>query len=92
LPAAGRLVELEGDVLLSALKRAEDGHALVVRVVNLSDRPRTARLRLFAHARSGALADLRERPLPDGRLEPDAEGWLAFPVGPWRLVTVLVER
>ena len=92
LPAAGALLELEGDVLLSALKRAEDSDALVIRVLNLGTSPAAARLRLFARARGGTLVDLRERPLPDGRLAPDAEGWLSFTVAPWRLVTVALER
>lgn len=89
LPLTYSFVSLEGeDVVLSALKRSEDGQAVIVRLWNGTEEGRAVSLRL-AHPPSRAwLADLRERPLEE---LPVRDGILPLQVGAKRIVTVRVE-
>ena len=49
LPASGSLVEIEpATLVLSALKPAEDGDGVIVRVYNIADEPVKGRVRLNA--------------------------------------------
>ena len=68
LPCRGQFLKVEPDsVILSAVKKAEDGDALVVRLVNPTDESVTANLELNADLVGKAVAvrevDLLERPV-----------------------------
>ena len=85
LPPEGHLLEVEGDVMVTAVKRAEDNPWLVVRLVNLGSAPATARVRPAGGARRAFLLDLREQPQAEFDL---AGGGVELPVRPWQLATV----
>ncbi|GHF53516.1 alpha-mannosidase [Deinococcus metalli] len=85
LPPSGQLVDLDGGVLLSALKRAENGEALIVRFVNLSAAARDATLRAHWSVRRAARVDLREHELAE---LPVADGTVTVATRPWEIVTV----
>jgi alpha-mannosidase len=88
LPLEASLVQLEGDVVLSAVKRTEDGGALVVRVVNLKSETARVKLKALFPVRTAALVNLAEQPLET--LE-RADGWVNFEVAPHRIATVALE-
>ena len=46
LPPSGQLIDVQGSVLVTAIKRAEDQDALVVRLVNLTSEPQSVSLGL----------------------------------------------
>src|SRR5262249_41850079 len=64
------------NVVLSSLKKADEGDALILRLFNAADTPSQARLQLpFAPARV-ELANLHEQALPPGALQIEADGTL----------------
>ncbi len=74
LPPEGSLVLIEPSTLvLSSLKIAEDGDAIIVRVYNTSDAPQEGRLRLLLPHTSAQMVDLNEEPL--GPVDVDG-GWV----------------
>jgi mannosylglycerate hydrolase len=85
-PKIGRELELRPDELVfTALKRSEDGAALILRAFNVSDRAVTARLVLGWDAAEVRVADLAERPAgPSLRA---SGGGFETSVGPRRIVT-----
>jgi hypothetical protein len=89
LRAGESLLEVEGDVVITALKRAEDRDALVVRVLNEGSQVRDVRFRPQRRARHAEVVDLREQRL--AALQIDAAGWIAASIEPWRLLTVAIE-
>jgi alpha-mannosidase len=91
LPAAGALVEVEGDLLLTALKRAEDREALVMRFVNESHTTRSAWVRPGRMPKKAYLVNLKEEPVADGDLAIDENGAVAVQAEPWQLVTIAFE-
>ncbi|MHB1862942.1 MAG: glycoside hydrolase family 38 N-terminal domain-containing protein [Gemmatimonadaceae bacterium] len=78
-----------GTVELGALKRAEDGDAWVVRLVETSGKPTTATLR-FAHPVTARETDLLER--PTGKTFTSRGNVLSVPMGPWDIETVLIPK
>jgi alpha-mannosidase len=61
LPESGALVEIEPpEVILSALKLAEDGDGLIARVYNISDAPVEARVRIAGTSGRVERVDLNE--------------------------------
>jgi 2-O-(6-phospho-alpha-D-mannosyl)-D-glycerate hydrolase len=61
LPASGSLIEIEPpDVILSALKLAEDGDGVVARVYNIASEPVEARVRLLLRFDQVQRVDLNE--------------------------------
>jgi alpha-mannosidase len=88
----GSFLNLEGDVVLDALKRAEDGSGLIVRVHN----PRSESVEIRLHAPDGSstvrLVRLDERPLEETNLEADADGWFNLTVQPHQIRTLHLER
>ena len=61
LPASCQFLALEGEgVALSAIKAAEDGSGLVVRVCNSLAKPAAVRLSLLWPVESASLVDLKE--------------------------------
>lgn len=88
LPASGQLVELKGQVLLTALKRAEEGAALIVRFVNPT--PQTQAVTLGTHwgIKQARRMDLRESALEDLGVE---GGRVSLTAQPWEIVTLALE-
>jgi mannosylglycerate hydrolase len=73
------------DVVLSAVKTAEDGDGLIVRVFNSSDEPVTARLHPRFHLGSARRCDLEERDLEELVVEPG--GRIRFPLASGQIAT-----
>ena len=84
LTAEGSLVEVDGDVVVTAVKRAEDSDRLLVRVLNQSPVARTVRVRPRRRWRFVELVNLREQTLR-ALAEPEVE------LEPWRLATFAFE-
>ncbi|HEX2297732.1 MAG TPA: glycosyl hydrolase-related protein, partial [Pseudonocardiaceae bacterium] len=86
----GLAVEPAG-VVLSAVKTAEDGDGLIVRVFNSSDEPVTARLRPRFRFDSARRCDLEERDLEE-RLDVESDGpagdLVRFPLAGGQIATV----
>ncbi|HWI61574.1 MAG TPA: glycoside hydrolase family 38 C-terminal domain-containing protein [Symbiobacteriaceae bacterium] len=89
LPPAGSLLAVEGDLLLTALKKAEDREALVVRFVNESAGPGGALLRPLRAPARAFLVNLREDVLAE--LPVGTDGTVRIEAAPWQLVTVALE-
>jgi alpha-mannosidase len=88
LPATGQLVAVEGrGVQVSAVKGAEQGDALVVRLYNVAGQEARATLRLFRPATRVESVTLDERPLTTLH---DGEGVTAFDLDltPHQIVTL----
>lgn len=88
LPPSGQLVNLSGNVLLTALKRAEEGDALIVRFVNQTPEPQDVTLSTHWGLRAARRVDLRERPLEE---LPVDGGAVSLRARPWEIVTVALE-
>ncbi len=78
-----------GTVALGALKRAEDGDAWIVRLVETSGHPTTAVLRLPG-AVTAQETDLIER--PTGKTFASKDRMLSVPMGPWEIETLRIPR
>ena len=88
LPADACLLEVDGEVEVTTIKKAENGDELVVRLLNQSPRPAKVRVRPLRRPAAARLVDLRERPLADGTLSISATGSIETTAPPWQLVTV----
>ncbi|AWN21958.1 hypothetical protein DKM44_00830 [Deinococcus irradiatisoli] len=84
LPPSGQRLSLEGDVLLTALKRAEDREALIVRFVNQTPQEQAVTLSLPGLGRAER-TNLREEPLEELPVE---GGAVKLSARPWEIVTV----
>lgn len=89
LPDGAPALELSPSTLvLSACKPAEDGDALIVRILNVEDQPATAALRVRGPVRSAVAVRLDEQPVED---EVTVDGaTVTFPVPPHALRTVAI--
>jgi mannosylglycerate hydrolase len=87
LPRAASLLEVDGGLEVTAVKRAEERDELVVRLLNQSDQPRSARLRPHRRAASARRLDLAEEPSADGGVSM-SDGAVVVEAAPWQLVTV----
>jgi mannosylglycerate hydrolase len=76
------------DVVLSAVKTAEDGTGLLVRVFNSVDRPLVAVLRAAFPVASAERCDLEER--SRNAVEIGADGSVGIPLAPAQIATVLL--
>jgi alpha-mannosidase len=66
LPASFSLFSVEPDeVVVSAVKKAENDSAMVVRMFNISDRQVVAKLTAFKPIKSATLVNMLEEPLED---------------------------
>jgi alpha-mannosidase len=84
LPLRHAFLSVTGDVVLSALKRADDGDALILRVFNPGDTPATLRLHDTAIAFATDLAERRGKALPcEG-------GQVSMPITPHQVRTIEV--
>ena len=91
LPLTGQLVSVEGDLLLSALKKAEYSDALLIRLVNQSASASAATIRPVRKPARAYLVSLKEEPVPGGELTVAADGSISLSVTPWQVVTVAFE-
>ena len=70
---------------VTAVKRAEDREELVVRLLNESAEPRTARVRPFRTAVAARRVNLAEEPIIE---LPISDGAIEVAAAPWEIVTV----
>ena len=95
LPASHQFVELTpGNVRLAAVKRSQDGQALVLRLLEVEGKTTDAQL-TFSPAVLGSrsralLTDILERPLDVPAL-PIQDSSLSVPINPYGIVTLRVE-
>ncbi len=90
LPAAKSFVEVSPtSVVVSAIKLAEEGDGLIVRLWNVAPAPVEARLRLNLPFRRAFLTDLNER--PGEELSPDADNAVRLHLRPRQVQTVRFE-
>ena len=90
LPRSASAVRVEGDgVVVTALKQAERGEALVVRVCEVAGGRTTARVIPARRARSAARCDLLERPRETLSLDP--EGGVSVALTPFQFATLRFE-
>jgi mannosylglycerate hydrolase len=90
-PARTGLTVEPADVVLSAVKTAEDGDGVVVRVFNSSDEPVTAQLQPRFYFCSARRCDLEERDLEERDLEElvvGPGGRIRFPLAGGQIATV----
>jgi len=89
LPAKHSFVGVFGDnVVLTAVKKAEDGDALLLRIYEWAGKTANVRIQLPEGATSAALTNLMEK--PDGGILAVADHQIAVPVHPFEIVSVLV--
>jgi len=91
LPARHSFVTVEAEnVVLTAVKKAEEGDALILRFYEWAGRDGEVRLQVPAGAKSARLANLLEN--PEGSLLPIESGnIITVPTHPYEIVTVRVE-
>ena len=89
LPPRHSFVAVEPrDVFVSALKSAENGDGLVLRLWNAAAAPRTATVRLALPVASAATANLNEE--PGAAIPLAADGSLTVPLRPRQAATILL--
>ncbi len=89
VPPGTPLFGLDGPVVLSALKPAEDGNGYIVRILNPADTPSRATLRFGLPVTDVSDANLDETATDDSSL-PVADGAVTLTVEPHRLRTIRV--
>ena len=85
LPPSGQLVDVQGRVLVTAVKRAEAGDALIVRFVNPTPETQSVTVRLATPLTAAEEVNLRERVLT--RLDV-TDGAVNLTARPWQIVTL----
>ncbi|GEM47249.1 alpha-mannosidase [Deinococcus cellulosilyticus] len=88
LPDSGSFLKVEGNALLTALKRAEDQEALVVRLVNQSSKAESVTLKPLQTLKAAFLTNMLEQPTESLSV---LEGAVTLDIQPWQIVTVLLE-
>jgi alpha-mannosidase len=96
-PLSRSLLSVEGpNVVLSALKKAEEGQALILRLYNPAEVPSSAVIRLPFVPAGVHLAGLDEQPLAEGKLDTGARlepgGKLQVFLPPKKIITLRLER
>jgi alpha-mannosidase len=87
LPASGSFLLIEpAELVLSAIKEAENGSGWIVRAYNLSDRVLQARLRPWRRFHTAERVNIAEQPVET--LLSEADGSLHLPVGAYEIVTI----
>lgn len=90
LGRAHSFAELQGDgVILTAMKKSEDGHALILRAFDWSGKGSRATLRLPAGAVSATEADMLEH--ATSVVLPLKDGAVTLPMNPYEIKTIRVE-
>lgn len=70
---------------ITAIKAAEDGKGIVVRMVEQSGRPEVVRLHIPANFHSAYETNLLEEPLRELAL---TDGWLTLSIAPWKIISI----
>jgi alpha-mannosidase len=87
LTAEGSLIEISSSkVVLSALKRAENGSGVVARLYNIDDRPVRARVRLNEPHKGVETVNLNEERLGDASVD---DGWVRLSLRRNEIVSLL---
>jgi alpha-mannosidase len=90
LPPEHGFLEVEpGNVIVTAMKKAEDDGSLVVRFFEWAGKQSDVKLKLPPGAERASDADLMER--PTGSLAIAADGAVVVPTGPFEIKTIRVE-
>lgn len=90
LPARHSFVEVKGDnVVLTALKKAEDSAALLLRIYEWAGKSAEVQIRVPEGAASATLTNLQEQ--PEGAPLPVAGNQVTVPVHPYEIVSVRVD-
>ena len=85
-PANASLLDVEGNgLVVTAVKRADDGAGVVVRLYNTLDGPAAGRLRLAEPWRRAELVDMKEDALGPANV---ADGWVHLELRPNEIVTL----
>lgn len=88
-PARWGLVEvLPDNIIVTSVKRAEEGDDLIVRLYECTGKRTQARLRVNFKAGRPVEADLLERPIEGRRITNEGPPGYVFEVGPWEIVTL----
>jgi len=89
LPSQASLLEVTSRAfVVSALKRAEDGSGVVVRLFNILSRPARGRMRLTEpHARA-SMVNMNEQPLGEA---PVRDGWVELRARPNQILNIKFE-
>ena len=88
LPHTTSLIEVEPqELVVSSIKRSEDGNALIVRAWNIGEHTLVAHLRCHFPFATVRLASLEE--LPAEALTADDEGWYSFNASAKQIVTLM---
>jgi len=93
LPAAAQLIRVTGDVCLSAVKKAEEGNAIIARVFNPNAKPAAAGIVLdpaLGKVKCATLVDLLERPLDPCALG-NGDGPLNLTIPRYGITSVKIE-
>jgi alpha-mannosidase len=86
LPPAGRLLSVRPEsFVLSALKEAEDGQGLIVRLYNIADRPAEGEVRLEEAWQAVERVDLNEEALGAAEVR---DGWVRLSLQPNEIATL----
>jgi alpha-mannosidase len=86
LPAEGALLALEGPAFaVSALKRAEDGEGVVVRLYNVTSGPASGRVRLAEPFQGAEFVNMEEAFLAEAPLE---DGWVRLAARPNQVINL----
>jgi alpha-mannosidase len=90
-PATRHLIEcLDGNLAVSAIKQAESGDALVLRLWNPGDQPLTENIRFWRTVISAEYAALSE--VPTGAAPPARNGGeITISAAPHQIVTVKIQ-
>jgi len=86
LPVEGALLALEGPAfVVSALKRAEDGEGIVVRLYNVTSGPASGRVRLAEPFQGAEFVNMEEALLAEAPLE---DGWVRLEARPNQVINL----
>ncbi|MGQ9572740.1 MAG: alpha-mannosidase [Dehalococcoidia bacterium] len=84
-PKAGLLSIRPSTLILSALRAADDGQGIIVRLYNIASQPSPGEVRLEEPYTAVDLLDLNEEPLGPAKVE---EGWVRLSLRPNEIVTL----
>ncbi len=89
LPAEHSFIAVAPDnVVLTAVKKAEDGDGLILHLYEWAGKPTQVKIALPSGAASAELTDLMER--PSGKALPVDAGSVTVPVGPYAIEALRV--
>ena len=90
VPVHSYVEQATGDLIVSAIKTAESGSALIVRLWNATDEPRSETLTLWRPVKAASLVALNEEPALGGSLRISGAA-ITVEAKPHQIVTVRVE-